>query len=132
MKNVIFFDGVCNMCNSLINFLIDIDKKDVLRFSPLQSKFAHSELKDYDVNLEQMKSVIYLKNDKIYFKSSAVLEIFKDLGRGYKLLYVFKFIIPRFIRDGIYNFIGNNRYKWFGKRDACRVPTKEVMKKFIE
>lgn len=120
------------MCNNLINFLIDIDKKDVLRFSPLQSKFAHSELKDYDVNLEQMKSVIYLKNNKVYFKSSAVLEIFKDLGRGYRLLYVFKFIIPRFIRDGIYNFIGNNRYKWFGKRDACRIPTKEVMKKFIE
>lgn len=124
-NNIILFDGVCTLCNSFLNFLISIDKKKVLYYSSLQSNYAKENL-----DIVQMESVVFIKDSKKYFKSNAIIEIFSSLGGPWKTVILFK-IIPLFIRDSLYLYISKNRYKWFGKKDICRIPTKEERKRFL-
>jgi predicted DCC family thiol-disulfide oxidoreductase YuxK len=125
---VVFFDGVCNLCNSSVNFIIERDKKNVFRFASLQSsfgaKYATTALGNYD-------SVILLEGDKVYYRSDAALRILKHLGGIYSWAYCF-IIIPKFLRNAVYDFIARHRYQWFGKSETCRVPTAELKEKFIE
>ena len=126
---VILFDGVCNFCNGSINFLIKLDKQARFRFSPLQSEFGQVMLK-----FEQLppvpNSFILIIGDKWYDKSSAALKTFDLLPWYWKWTQVF-WLVPKFIRDGIYEYISRNRYKWFGKKDQCMIPTPEVKKRFL-
>ncbi len=124
---VIFFDGVCNLCNSSIQFVIRQDKKRVFRFAPLQSKVASVLLKNHDV----VDSVILLKGEKVFIKSDAAFEIIKEFHFFWKLLLIFK-IFPKFIRNSVYDFIAKNRYKWFGKRNDCMIPTEELKSLFLD
>lgn len=128
-KLIILFDGVCNLCNGYVNFLIDRDKKDKFRFAALQSNEAEKELKPFDIQ-NDMSAIIVIKNKKIFRGSTAILKIAKELKFPYNLLYIF-IIVPLFIREPIYRFIAGRRYKWFGKRDQCRMPTPELKKKFL-
>ena len=128
-KAVILFDGVCNFCNSSINFIIKHDKKNYFRFAPLQSEKG-KQLLPFNATQQQLDSLILMENNKIYKRSTAVLRIAKHLNGFYFLLYGF-IIIPPFLRDAIYNFIARNRYEWFGKKDNCMIPTQEVKEKFI-
>ena len=128
--NIIFFDGVCNLCNSTVNFIIRHDKKRAFKFSTLQSKISADLLKNFKID-DGIDSVILLKAGKIYFKSDAAFEIIKAFNPLWKLFLVFK-IIPKFIRDSIYDFIAKNRYKWFGKKEACMIPTKELKSLFLD
>ena len=128
-KDTIFFDGVCNLCNGAINFVIDRDKKQRFNFSSLQSEAAEKILPNY---LNEVDSIILVKKSgKIYCKSNAALEISKSLKGLWPALYAFK-ILPRFIRDIVYDWIAKNRYKWFGKRDTCRMPSPELKERFLE
>jgi len=128
-KDTIFFDGVCNLCNGAINFVIDRDTSGRYQFASLQSEVASEHLPERYTALDSI--VLYKVSGKIYDKSSAALEIAKGLGGGWSLFYVFK-IIPKFIRDAIYNWIARNRYKWFGKRATCRMPSPELKERFLE
>jgi predicted DCC family thiol-disulfide oxidoreductase YuxK len=125
-KTIIFFDGVCNLCNFTVNILIDLDKKNNLMYSSLQSEFAKQTLKAE----QSLDSVLVLKNGQIYKKSSAVFEILSSLGGAYKIALLFKFL-PRFILDWFYDIIAKNRYKLFGKTESCRIPTSELKAKFL-
>jgi predicted DCC family thiol-disulfide oxidoreductase YuxK len=129
-KAIILFDGVCNFCNSSVNFVMKHDKKDRFRFAPLQSDTGKKILQQFHEDTDATDSVILIENSGLYKRSTAILRIAKRLGGAYVLLYGFM-IVPRFLRDAVYNFIGRNRYKWFGKKDSCMIPTEEVKKKFI-
>jgi len=128
---VLLFDGVCNLCNSSVNWLIDHDTKNKFHYASLQSQFGKDTAAKFQLHGNYMDTLVLLENDKIYLRSEAVLRIFKHLGGAYYLLYLF-IIIPAFIRDFFYRIVANNRYSWFGKQDACRIPTAELRKKFLD
>ena len=135
-QQIILFDGVCNFCNYWVNFVLERDKKDIYRFAAIQSVSGQAilnviELRDtiiYKVKLPQTLVLIDGKN--IYTKSTAALKVIKNLSGPIKLIYPF-ILLPKFLRDFFYNAIARFRYKLFGKRDTCRVPTKEEKKKFL-
>lgn len=128
--SIILFDGVCNLCNSSVNFIIDHDKKNVFRFASLQSDAGQSLLKKFNLNVKDFNSIILVENDKFYERSSAVMKIVKKFPGLWKFLYLF-IIIPPPVRNFVYDIIADNRYKWFGKKDSCRVPTPELKEKFL-
>ena len=127
---VILFDGVCNFCNYWVNFAIKRDKKKKLRFAPLQGEAAKKLLYQFGLDTSTFSSVILIDNGKAYTQSSAAFRICKYLDGGWRLVYGLM-IIPKFIRDFLYNIIARNRYKWFGKRKECMVPTPEMIERFL-
>ena len=126
----ILFDGVCNFCDYWVQVALKKDRKGELRFAPLQSEAATQLLMQHHLNTTNLTSVVLIENGKAYTQSTAVCRICRHLSGGWKLLYGF-LIIPRFIRDGIYNFIARNRYKWFGKKEACMIPSAEQRSRFL-
>ncbi len=127
---IILFDGVCNLCNGFVRFVIKHDKKNVFKFVSLQSDFTQQLLQKNNLNTAELKSIILFQNEKLFTRSTAALKIFKELNSGWKLIYAF-IIIPKFIRDAVYNIIAKNRYRWFGKTDSCMIPTDELQEKFL-
>ena len=127
---ILLFDGVCNLCNSSINFVIKHDNKDVFRFTALQEGPGKSYLAKYNIDPKNTDSIVLIENGKAYVKSSAALRAVKYLGGAWPLLYVF-IIVPAFIRDVVYDYIAINRYKWYGKKDSCMIPTPELKAKFL-
>ena len=128
--SLILFDGVCNFCNSSVNFVIDHDKKNIFKFASLQSDAGQNIFKDNDLPSNEFNTFLLLERNKLYDKSTAALKVTRNLGGLWKQLYVF-IIVPPFIRNFFYNLIARNRYKWFGKKDSCRIPTPEERAKFI-
>jgi predicted DCC family thiol-disulfide oxidoreductase YuxK len=128
--NVILFDGLCNFCNSSINFTIRHDKKNRFHFAALQSEPAIAIRKQFNLPDEFLSSVVLIENGKAYIRSTAALRIARRLNGAWPLFYGL-IIIPRFIRDWVYNIVARNRYKWWGKKESCMVPTPEVRKKFL-
>lgn len=129
--DILLFDGVCNLCNGAVNFIIDRDPKGHFKFAALQSDFGQEKLDELGFDQEDFDSLVLLSDGKVYKKSSAALRIAKKLNGLYPLLYVF-IIIPPFIRHALYDLIARNRYKWFGKRETCRMPTPELKARFVE
>lgn len=130
-SNIVLFDGVCNLCNSSVNFIIDRDKKNMFRFASIQSNAGKEILNKAGIKKQdELKTIVLVKKGKTYTKSSAILNIVNDFGGFWKLLYVF-IIIPPPIRDFFYNVISKNRYKWFGKTDSCRMPDANLKEKFL-
>lgn len=130
---IVLFDGVCNLCNSAVQFIIKRDKKNIFLFSALQSQATEQLLQQQGIklnNTKQPESIIVLSKGKCYDKSSAALIIAKHLGCFWSLMHVF-WIIPKPLRDAVYMFISRNRYKWFGKQESCMIPTPELKAKFI-
>ena len=128
---IVLFDGVCNFCNYWVNFAIKRDKKKKLRFTPLQGETAKRLLPQYNISSTSLSSVIFIDGNKVYTQSSAAIRICKYLDGGWKLFYGLM-IIPKFFRDWIYNIIARNRYKWFGKKDVCMIPTPEMRARFLD
>ena len=128
---VILFDGVCNLCNASVQFIIKRDKKQIFRFAALQSQFGQKVVDSFNLSDKKIDSVILLENNSVKIKSDAALRIAKQLGGIYSLLYVF-IILPKFIRNSVYDFIARNRYSWFGKQESCMIPTPELKRLFIE
>ena len=129
-KAIILFDGVCNFCNSSINFVIRHDKKNYFLFATLQSEKGRELLKKLNVDNTQTDSVVLIENSKVYIKSTAALRISKHLNRLYPLFYGC-IIIPPFIRNAVYDYVARNRYKWFGKSDVCMVPGEDIRSRFL-
>ena len=130
MQKIVFFDGVCNLCDSSVNFLIKQDKKGVLKFASLQSDFAKSFLPEDLVNSVNLDSMVFSDGKKFYTKSSAVLEICKSLGGGFHFFRI-GYLLPPFLRNALYTLIANNRYKWFGKKNQCMIPTADLKERFL-
>lgn len=131
MHPIIFFDGVCNLCQGAIQFIIVRDPKDHFKFASLQSKYAKEKLLPFNVDPAIGDSIVLLENGKVYEHSTAALRIAKGLNGLWPLLYAF-IIVPKFIRDGVYRWIAKNRYRWFGKSESCWVPTPALKSKFLE
>jgi predicted DCC family thiol-disulfide oxidoreductase YuxK len=131
MQTSVFFDGVCTLCNRGVNFLIKYDKKGVLKFASLQSEYAQNVVPKALLNRDNLDTIIVYTNGKFYNRSNAVLKLCKVLGGGFYVVLI-GYLIPRFIRDGLYRFIANNRYRWFGRQSQCRVPTPDLKERFLE
>lgn len=129
-KKIILFDGVCNLCNNSVVFIIKRDKKDVFRFAAIQSDEGQKLIKDHDINTSKTDSIILIEENQCSVKSTAALKIAKHLKGAYPLLYGF-IILPTFFRNWVYDIIAKNRYKWFGKKDNCMIPTPELKSKFL-
>lgn len=130
-KFLVLFDGVCNLCNASVQYIIKHDKKDKFRFTAIQSEIGQQIIQTNRIDTFKMDSIIlYSEKKGIYYKSTAALKIAMLLGFPINVLGIF-LIIPPFLRNWVYDFIAKNRYKWYGKRKSCMVPTPEFKKKFI-
>lgn len=126
---VILFDGVCNLCNSSVQFVIKHDPKRQFRFASIQGDYGQQVLKLFHLPPDSLNSFILLKDNQIYTHSTGALKVAKQLSGAWPLLYAF-IIIPAFIRNAVYQFIANNRYKWFGKKESCAIPSPELKSLF--
>ena len=131
-KQVILFDGVCNLCNNAVNKIIDYDKQNTFLFAALQSETGQKIIKQLGINTNAIDSIILYESEMAYFvKSTAALKVMNSLGGIWnltKLLWVF----PEGFRNWVYDIIAKNRYKWFGKQDNCKIPTPELKAKFLD
>ncbi len=132
VDRVVLFDGVCNLCNATVNFLIDHDRRRRLRFAAVQSDAAAALLArlGHTPVAGDPDSILFVEGGRVYQRSTAALRIARHLSLPWKLGYVWV-IVPRPLRDLVYKWIARNRYRWFGKRDACRVPTPELKERFL-
>ncbi|AKP76975.1 MULTISPECIES: thiol-disulfide oxidoreductase DCC family protein [Priestia] len=131
MKHLILFDGICNLCNSSVQFIIKHDEQALFSFASLQSDFGKQQLASHGLLPEQLDSIVYIHGKQRYIKSTAALKIAKRLDGPVKFLYAL-IIIPAPIRDIVYNWIARNRYKWFGKQQHCMLPTSDTKKRFVD
>ena len=131
-KKIILFDGVCNLCDTAVQFVIEHDKKDQFRFVALQSELGQQILKHIGINPANIDSVIlYQPGIAYYYKSAAAIEIARSLGGFLHFGTIFK-LIPTGIRNQLYDYVAKNRYKWYGKKETCLIPTEEQKVKFLE
>jgi len=128
---VILFDGVCNLCNASVQYVIKHDPKKNFRFASLQSGFGQKILSNHNLPLNDYNSFILFENNTIYTRSTAALMVARRLNGVVKILAAF-IIIPKFIRDGVYNIIAKKRYKWFGRKNECWIPTPELKNLFVD
>lgn len=129
-KPLLFFDGVCNLCSGFVQFVIEHDPEAKFRFASLQSEAGQQVLREMNMSETELSTVVLLKNGKTYTHSDVALEMSRDMGGLWNLFYVFK-IIPKPIRDKIYDWVAANRYKWFGEKEACWLPTPELQARFL-
>lgn len=129
-KAIILFDGVCNFCESSVQFVLKRDKKGYFSFASLQSEVGQNLLEKYKIPKDKFESLVLIENDKAYLFSTGALRIARKLNGAWPLLYGF-IVIPPFIRDFFYKLIANNRYKLFGKKEECMIPGQEWRSRFI-
>jgi predicted DCC family thiol-disulfide oxidoreductase YuxK len=130
-KKIILFDGVCNLCNSAVQYVIERDQKDLFRFAPLQSELGKKIINHIGIASQNIDSIILYEPGKAYYyKSSAAIEIARNLKGIITYSGIFK-VIPSRLRDMIYDYVATNRYKWYGQKESCMIPTAELKSKFL-
>ena len=128
---VILFDGVCNLCNGSVQFIINRDPSSIFRFAPLQSETGKKLISRFDLSNRKLDSIILIENNNYYLKSTAALKIVQSLGALWPLLSLLR-LVPRPIRDYIYDIVARNRYNWYGKRVKCMIPGADIKSRFLE
>jgi predicted DCC family thiol-disulfide oxidoreductase YuxK len=128
---VVLFDGVCNLCNGAVNFIIDRDPDGYFRFAPLQSGVAEQIMEGRGGVGADLDTIMLVEDDEVFVRSTAALRIARHLSGPWPLLYAF-IVVPRPLRDAVYEWVAANRYRWFGRRDQCRVPTPELKARFLD
>ncbi len=127
---ILLFDGVCNLCSSSVQFVIERDPEAKVRFASLQSEFASRTFAELNIPGDYLDSIVLLEQGKVYYKSAAALRLCRYLNGGWPLLRVL-LIVPGPLRDVVYDWVARNRYRWFGKKETCWVPTPELRQRFI-
>lgn len=127
---IILFDGVCNLCNGFVQFVINHDPAGQFRFAALQSETGRRLLQDMPLGQQNLDSVVLVQNNRFYQQSTAALHILRQLQGWWPLLYG-AIVLPRFFRDPVYNLLARNRYRWFGRRESCMLPTPELKSRFL-
>ncbi|MUW13478.1 DUF393 domain-containing protein [Halorubrum sp. CBA1125] len=127
---VVLFDGVCNLCNGLVAFLIPRDPEGRLQFAPLQSEAGHELLTRHDLPTEDFDSFVVLEGDRLYTKSDAAIRVAELLGWPYRVARIGR-LLPTRLRDYLYDVVANNRYDWFGRKDRCMIPDEDVSDRFL-
>ncbi|WP_248736283.1 thiol-disulfide oxidoreductase DCC family protein [Neobacillus rhizosphaerae] len=130
MERIILFDGVCNLCNSSVQFIIKRDTKGNFKFASLQGATGQKLLEKYGLNTD-INSFVFIENERIFVKSTGALRVCWNLNGSWKMLSAF-LVLPRFIRDFFYEIIAKNRYKWFGKKESCMLPLPEWKNRFLD
>ena len=128
---IILFDGVCNFCNARVNFIIRQDKQNVFRFAALQSKAGQQLAEKYHLPKKDFDSFVLIEKNKIYTRSTAGIKVYEKLPWFWKWTQIF-WIVPKFIRDAVYDYVAGNRYKWFGKKVNCMIPSHLVRNRFLD
>jgi predicted DCC family thiol-disulfide oxidoreductase YuxK len=129
-EQIILFDGICNLCNGFVRFVIRRDKNSIFKFASLQSDVGKEILLRLGLPINKFESFVLVQGDKYYLKSTGILKMLQELSGIWRLFYVF-ILIPRFIRDFIYDVIAKSRYKIFGKQKTCMIPTPELQERFL-
>lgn len=129
-KSIVFFDGVCNLCNASIDFIIKRDRHNEFLVGALQDGFSKEILSKHQVKADYLDSLVLLENGEIFYKSTAALKIAKKLSGIWPVFYSF-IILPTWLRDPVYDFIGKNRYRWFGQKNTCRIASPAEKAKFL-
>ncbi|SHG55007.1 thiol-disulfide oxidoreductase DCC family protein [Ornithinibacillus halophilus] len=129
MDRIILFDGVCNFCNSSVQFIIKRDPKGLYKYASLQSDIGQELLKSHQIP-NDLNSFIFIEDGNVYFKSTAALRVCWNLKGFWKFAYMF-IVVPKPIRDVVYNIIAKNRYRWFGKREQCMIPSQDIRNRFL-
>lgn len=128
--NVLLFDGVCNLCNSTVQFILKRDKKKRFYFAALQSEKGQELLQKFGLPTQDFDTVVYVRGESFLTKSSAALYIMRDLGGFWQILFPL-IVIPKFIRDAVYSWVARNRYRWFGRQESCMLPTPDLKSRFL-
>ncbi|MEM1094448.1 MAG: thiol-disulfide oxidoreductase DCC family protein [Bacteroidota bacterium] len=127
---IVLFDGVCNLCNTSVNYIIDHDPEGYFKVASLQSDAAQALLANHALPADYLDSLVLVENGEVYMRSTAALRIARRLDGAVRLLAIFT-AIPEPLRDVVYAWVARNRYRWFGKRDTCRMPTPELQGRFL-
>lgn len=128
---VILFDGVCNLCNAAVNFIIDRDPESAFRFAPLQSDIGQALTEQCGIASDKIETMVLIEDGRCFVRSTAALRIARRLSGVWPMLSVL-LVVPSPLRDAVYRVIARNRYRWFGQRDACRLPTPDLRSRFLE
>lgn len=128
---IVVFDGVCKFCSATVQFILKNDVRGRIRFTPFQSRLGRSLMEQHGLDPDDVGSILFVKGDRGFMRSDAALEIAGDLRWRWRWLRVFR-IVPRFLRDLVYDVIAKNRYRWFGQHDSCFVPAKEIRARFLD
>ena len=129
-RPIVLFDGICNFCNGSVNFILKRDRKKVFRFAAMQSRAGQEILTEFGLPLDDFDSMVFVEDGKAHTKSTAVLRIVRRMDGLWPVFYPLIFL-PRAVRDAGYSLIARNRYRWFGKRDVCMVPTDDMKERFL-
>jgi predicted DCC family thiol-disulfide oxidoreductase YuxK len=129
-KPIIFFDGVCNLCNRSVQFVIKKDRDKKFRFASLQSQAGQEILQQYKLSQSDFNSFILFEDGQLYTRSTAALRVLSQL-KGWRWSRALQWV-PRFVRDGVYNLVARNRYKWFGKQESCMIPSPDLVSRFLQ
>lgn len=130
-RPILLFDGECNLCNGVVQWIVERDPEGTFRFAALQSGAGQALLERHDLPTDEFDTFVLVDGEELYTKSSAALRVLKGLGVPYALGYP-AVAVPRFVRDRAYDFVADHRYGWFGRREACMVPTPERRERFLE
>ena len=128
---IIYFDGVCNLCEGSVQYILNKDRKKIFRFASLQGKAGQDMLARHQMSGDDLKSFVLQEGDRIFTRSTGALRVFKHIGGAWSLLYGL-IIVPTFIRDAVYGIIARNRYRWFGKRTECWLPSPALSERFLD
>ena len=130
-QKIILFDGVCNLCNGSVTFILERERKPIFHFASIQSETGKELLEWCGLPKDYSQAIVFIENGKIRLGSTAALKIAQHLASPWSLLSHMGFIVPKLIRDWVYNQIAQHRYQWFGKRDVCMVPTESLKARFL-
>lgn len=131
-QQVIFFDGVCNLCEGTVQFLLKKNKKKNLLFASLQGKSGQQMLAQYGLSQNDFNSFVFIENGKLYQRSTGALRVAKYLPGLWPLMFYIFILVPPLIRDGVYNYVAKHRFAWYGKKNACWLPTPELKQRFLD
>lgn len=128
---ILFFDGVCNLCNNTVDYVIRHDRSGGIHFASLQSDYAHDILSTHDINLDRLDTIYLLHDSRLYAKSQAALQLLQIMGGWRSVLGRIGRIIPTIVADKVYDWVARNRYRWYGRRETCRLPEEGEIGRFL-
>ncbi|HET7393735.1 MAG TPA: thiol-disulfide oxidoreductase DCC family protein [Candidatus Binatia bacterium] len=131
VPNLILFDGVCNLCNASVQFVIRHDRAGKFRFAAIQSEIGREIFQRHGLDPAKLQTFVFITDGRIFLRSDAAIEVVARFGGAWKLLRVLS-LVPRSLRDAIYSFIAQNRYRWFGRQEVCMIPTPEIKERFLD
>ncbi len=128
---ILLFDGVCNLCQGSVRFVLERDRAGLFQFASLQSPKGKDLLEQHGLPTDELSHMVLIEEGRAYIRSTAVLRTARRLSGLWPLLYAF-ILVPRFLRDPLYDWVASNRYRWFGRQDACMIPTPELRSRFLD